>query len=516
MKNHRLINIIDKVLAWLDDKKIAVIALVVLFVSLVPFFYLAHYARPMWDDLAYARDTHAAWLDSGSLIAVAKAAVYTARNSYMSWGGEWLGYVFYGLMPEVFAPYTFWPAPYFFVLINTGSTALLLYYFGSRVFGLSWEYTSIIYAVLFLFMMQYLPSYNIGIYWYVGAVHYIVPHVAFLLSLVCIHRFLVTKAKRYIMLTSLCTLIIGGFSLHYSLMVCLLYATIIVLFFKKGPALWLLVPCVICLAGFIAQILAPSNRGRGGTDFGFNLEYVFVTIWRSFTQELSAPLEYFARVPLLLPAFLIAIVFGWLGLLTSIRNEKCTLSFRYPLAYIIFVFLLNAALNAPRIYAVDMFGVDNASHGPQTVEWLMFFLTWLSAALYCEGWAIKKLSQPREKTPPLTRLLLDVSSFRKAVVFPTLALCLVLLIFWRSTLVNDCFFSRAYEYVRSGDAANYKKQMAEYMDILLDDSIEEAILKPVNDKQGPLIHWIVTGDEDSYHNWSYQVFYRKKRVVVPD
>ncbi|MDR0221685.1 MAG: DUF6056 family protein, partial [Lachnospiraceae bacterium] len=378
---------IDKALAWLDDKKIAVVALVCLLASLLPFFYLAHYARPMWDDLSYARYTHAAWQDTGSLIAVAQAAIRTAKLSYQGWGGEWLGYVFYSLMPEVFAPYTFWLAPYFFVLANTGGTALFLFYFGRRVFGLGWEYISIVYAVLFLFMMQYIPSYNIGMYWYVGAVHYIVPHTAFLLSLVSVHRFLVSKAKWHIFLISLCTLIIGGFSLHYSLMVCLVYAAVIVLCFKKSPVLWLLVPYAVCLAGFIAQLLAPGNRGRGGADFGFNLKYVFVTIWRSLTQELAGPLVYFRNVPLLLPVFLIIAVFGWLGLLASLKDGKCAISFRYPLVYVIFVFLLNSALNAPRIYAVDMFGVANSSNGPQVVEWLMFFLTWLSAVLYLEGWA---------------------------------------------------------------------------------------------------------------------------------
>ena len=505
----------SRLVNWFDDKKIAVLAIMIFVLSVIPFFYLAHYARPSGDDLGHARFAHAAWLDSGSIWEVHKAAIHTVKISYNGIAGEWLAYYINSFMPEVFAPYAFWIGCYLFILSVVIGMAIFSFYFLRRIFGAGWEYAAILSVIILIFTMQYNPNSNISFYWFTGGVKYILPHPFFLLALVFTGKFLIAKSRRYIILISICTFIVGGISYSHSLLVFMIFPILFVCLFRKAKhILWLLIPYIICFAAFIFQAIAPGNKARAGSEFGFDFTSVLFTIINSLKLEFTAPIQYIERVPLLLVALVSVTVFGWLGMTQAIKKGKALISFQCPLLYIAMIFLINSALNAPRIYAVDFMGVDNATSGTMVVEWLFYILTWASAILYIEGWLIKKyFSGGAFAKTGKFGFLTDESRFRRNILLPSLLLCLAIVV-WHKGNLKDSFAYQAYVYVESGAAAEYKWRIAEYMEILLDDSVEEAYLDPINDRQGPLLHWTVMEDETNYVNWTYKAFYRKKRVVL--
>lgn len=98
-------------------------------------------------------------------------------------------------------------------------------------------------------------------------------------------------------------------------------------------------------------------------------------------------------------------------------------------------------------------------------------------------------------------------------MYPLLALCMLMIIFNRGWLKESVDY-RVYEYVNSGQADDFKSQIASQMEILLDDSIKEAYLVPINPEQGPLMHMPVTPDENSFTNQVVRDFYRKDKVVM--
>mgnify|MGYP005789531741 FL=1 len=73
---------------------------------------------------------------------------------------------------------------------------------------------------------------------------------------------------------------------------------------------------------------------------------------------------------------------------------------------------------------------------------------------------------------------------------------------------------QVYEYVSSGQAEDFRAQIKSQMDILLDDSIKEAYLVPINPEQGPLMHMPVTTDENAFTNRVVRDFYGKEKVVM--
>lgn len=164
---------------------------------------------------------------------------------------------------------------------------------------------------------------------------------------------------------------------------------------------------------------------------------------------------------------------------------------------------------APVVYS-EVFDSIEISLGPATVRYFTFIITSFFSILYCEGWIFQKIKYGN-KSKQLDYFM--EKKYRLCIMYPLLALCMLMIIFNRGWLKESVDY-RVYEYVNSGQADDFKSQIASQMEILLDDSIKEAYLVPINPEQGPLMHMPVTPDENSFTNQVVRDFYRKDKVVM--
>lgn len=501
MKNN---SIVTKLIDWMDDKKLAIIAGIILFLSLIPVFYLASYARPSGDDYGYSVLTHAAWQDTHSLAAVFKAGIETVKGMYEAWNGDWFTVFLFSLMPEVFAPYTFFIVPYIMVGINVLGTAVFLYYIVVKIGRMSWEYVLLFASLILLVSYQFIPSTAIGMYWYVGATHYIVPHAVALLALVFGFRYYQTMKIRNIVYASLCMFMVGGSSYFSALLVFMVYAVMMLLFCRKRKDIFfLIIPFAIGAAGFIIQCLSPGNAARAGESFGFHLSDAFATVGQSLLLGISTIGIYFKEKTFIYVVLVCCAIFGWSALL----KRKSEFAFRYPLLFVILMYGIYSAMYAPAVYAA----VD-VSKGPDTMVYFTFLLAAFIAILYVEGWMIAQL-QKKEKKGKWNHIFLSADEYRRKIAMPLLLLCMII------TALNPGWFAdsvdkQVYDYVSSGQAEDFREQIQSQMEILLDDSVKEAYLVPINDDQGPLMHMPVTADEEAFTNRVVRDFYRKEKVVM--
>ena len=79
--------------------------------------------------------------------------------------------------------------------------------------------------------------------------------------------------------------------------------------------------------------------------------------------------------------------------------------------------------------------------------------------------------------------------------------------------LKETTFFNCTSYILSGQAEDYKQQMEERMEILLDDTKKEVELPEMNSEQGPLMHMEVMEDPDAWTNMVVQQFFQKDRVV---
>lgn len=483
-----------------NKRNIALIFVIIFVASMLPIWYLAFFAAPTGDDYGYGVLTHGAWLDTHSVWAVLKAGVETSKRFYQSWNGDWFTVFLFSMMPDVFMPGTYWIACLLMTAVLIGATSYFLYVILVKIFGMSTEYYVMIDVIVLLLSYQFIPSMKIGVYWYTGAVHYILPHAVLLLGWCWIILYFQTGRIQYLFLTIFCSVMIGGSSYQCSLLWFLgILAALIFGIKENKKILFMLIPFVIWLVAFGTQCASPGNKVRAGEDFGFSASWALQTIFLAIGQSVGALVRSFSEWTLVWVFMLFVALIGWKALSEGITEFR----FQCPLIAVIFLFGCYSANFAPAIYS----NVE-VSSGPETENYLFALLALSVAVLYCEGWLQQYLTE--KKSVKLTGM--NERNYGKSIVI--FVIFMGVMVVWQRHEIRTSSDMQIYEYVSSGQAADFKAQIASQMEILLDDSIKEAYLCPINDEQGPLMHMPVTADPDRFTNWATKNYYRKDKVVM--
>lgn len=363
-------------------------------------------------------------------------------------------------------------------------------------------------SILLLASYQFIPSTAIGMYWYVGAVQYMLPHSVGLVGLACMFRFLRTGRLRYLIWLSLCAFIVGGSSYLTSLLFFLVlpFTGLICWRYCGKRVFLLLIPFFICLSGFIIQCISPGNAVRGGDEFGFSISLAMAVVFEALWKGLLTIGIWMRKKTV---AFLLLLAIALFGVETmSGVEEKTGWHFPLPVIFVTLMYGCYSAMLTPVLYA-DEFDSIGASLGPETIQYFTFLLVAAFSILYCEGWLVHRWKERRGEG---FRNFMK-KQYRQRILFPgLLAVCLVIL-FGRGMLGN-CVDKRVYDYVVSGQAEDFKEQIASQMELLLDESVKEAYLVPINPEQGPLMHMPVTTDENAFTNRVVREFYGKDKVVM--
>lgn len=164
----------------------------------------------------------------------------------------------------------------------------------------------------------------------------------------------------------------------------------------------------------------------------------------------------------------------------------------FPVLFAVLSYCVYCASFAPEIYAdVDVSG------GVHNMNYYMFLFMVFGDLVYVQG-ALKHFVKNKRQC----RIFLP-AVFMVAAVW---------LLVFRSDIKQTTTYI-CIEYVWSGQAADFQKQMEYQRSVLLDDSIKEAVLPMTNDVQGPLMNMPVTTDPDAWTNSVLREFYGKDSVV---
>ena len=186
------------------------------FISMIPNWILAFFARPSGDDFGY------------SVFQTLARAARTSVDYWYGWQGTWFTIFLMALQPEVFSPDGYWIVPWIMLTITIAATSLVTYYFLVKRMEFkkgTWGCINI----LFLFMMiQYFPRTKSAIFWWNGTVHYIVPYGLAMAAVYSIFRFVDTAKKRYFAYACLSMFCLGGSSYLAPLLVLIVLGYLVV------------------------------------------------------------------------------------------------------------------------------------------------------------------------------------------------------------------------------------------------------------------------------------------------
>ena len=482
------------------EGKLAFFSIVMFVLSILPILYLTQYVHATGDDYGYSALTHAAWLESRSLIELMKASFATIQKYYIGWQGTWFSVFLFTLQPEVFSPDAYWIVPIlmmFFIIIGTSFVG---YYFLVCKAGMKKSSFVVIDCMALFSMIQFFPSTKSGIFWYNGAAHYVIPYFLSMLSIYYFIRFIDSYKKRYMAGAAVCMALLGGASYLAALSAPIILVLMLICYGKKRPgSFWLLIPLGMELTGLVISFLAPGNKVRGGEYFGFSVYRVLSTIGGSFKNGVETIGIYVKEKPFIFVILLFAAAFIW----SSFEHTNKRVAFKRPLLFCLYMFCTYCAMFAPGIYA----GTE-LSGGVPNMIFQVFVLTTLAEIIYLEGWLYAKKADSGKEMGDGKKARLLGGCF---MIFA----CLLIVFFTRSTLKDTTFF-KCVTYIASGQASDYGDQMEERLAILLDDSKKDVQLPAINQDQGPLMHMEVTKDKEGWTNRVVRDFYRKDSVVEID
>ncbi len=501
----KIVNTINKILQFFNIKKMAWLTSGIFILSLLPIFYLADYDYASGDDFGYGALAHQVWMQTHSFVQLFKTLGGVVRQYYYGWQGTWFSLVLFQFQPAVFNERAYVIVPYLALFCIVGSTSLLLYYLLVKICNMPRSLYAIVTSLLLFASIQFIPRTTSGIFWYNGVAHYIIPHAMALLAIYCLLRFVMEKKKRFYVYGFLLMILLGGVNYLSALLAFLGILLLLICTCRiRRESLYLLLPLLAEGIGLFISMIAPGNKVRGGTNFGFTFEKVCLTVGESVKSAVENIGFYFREKPLVFLLLLVAALFIWEAYMIS----ETTFSFSYPLLILICLFGVYCAMFAPGIYAA----VDTSGGVPNNI-YLTFVLTMFLSAFYLLGWLQKELKQ-RKSSDWIEKHALSGNRWKCLVQLPILLLLAVILLLSKGPMLKQSTDFYCIDFVRSGRAEDYKEQMEERLLLLTDPAVQEVVVPEMNSDQYPFMHMALMGDSKEWTNTVTAKFYGKKSIVA--
>lgn len=465
--------------------------------SLIPLLMLSPVNCATGDDLGYGKLTHEAWTATHSLIEVVKAAGETVRGYYRGWQGTWLSIFLFSFQPEVFSPSAYVIVPVLMLAVWLLATGVTAYELLVKKAGYGKNFFCMVYLLFATAAIQFVPSTKSAVFWYNGTAHYIIPYAIALFGICFYIKFMENKKGNgaayglsYAGLL-ICMALLGGVNYQAALLTPVVTVLLSCCYWqnrdkRKRIGLYLL-PLALEAVGLVISMKSPGNAIRGGENFGFSPGLAVKTILSCFVRGITQAWEYITKHPLLVLIFVAAA----LVVREALKGEKAKKSYPHPVLFTVLSYCVYCAMFAPELYA----GVE-VSGGVWNMNFYLFLFMIFGDIIYIAGAWESRLEEQTE-----------------TAVLPVLALLLLLTLLCRWDVAQTTTV-RCIDYMRSGQAADFKRQMKLQKETLLDENIQEVVLPQINDNQGPLMHMPLTENPDGWTNQVTREFYGKKSVTA--
>lgn len=477
-----------------DAKRNAVCAGIFLVLSLIPLLVLGRYNVMCIDDYNYGARVHDTWAATGSLMQSAQTAWQQSMDLYQTWQGTFVSCFLMGMCPMNFRYETAWLVPVLMIGMFSVSTFVLGRHILYRWLGAEKAGGSFVMLVLLFMYYQVIEAPFEGIYWYNGAVHYVLMQSFWFLALTAVSAGLwIDKRSReaaYCVIAAVLAVIVGGgnlvTALQAEIMMVLLVGYAAATNSRKLMAA--VVPFVTGSIAFLINILAPGNAQRGSSYNGAGYSAV-ASVLLSFYHALAFVIRW-------TPAFVILI---WLALLPVLWKivKRSQQTFRHPVWVTIGAFCVLSAMFTPTLYASGNVGLSRVDNIIQMVYYLCLFMV----TAYWLGYFARRES--------ILGMFLEKAGQRMTVIF-----LLAALVTWAFTADKNTYTSiSALRSLVKGDAETFYAEAMERYALYEDETVLDVVVEPFSAKPALFDFEDLSEDAGYWLNDAVTGYYHKNSVV---
>ncbi len=363
------------------------LSILALVCMLAPLVLIAFDAHPVHDDFPHTLTVAEAWLRTGSLWEVFKAAWARTALMYETWQGTFAAMFLSALQPMVFSPKLFFLTP----LLTLAGLCLSAAYASKsliqRTLHAGPPVFWVFYAALMAMLLQFLPSARELLYWHSGT-PYTVSFTMLFLMLGLLLRFQEKSTKVHSLLRMLslfgCGMVLGGCPYPLGLASAVGFGLLAMgCFRKRSPARWASIAAFAGTAIALGLvIMAPGNFVRQEA-VGLQMSAVGAII-QSISECLEMTAKWFT------PQW-IAVALLLVPLLARPLKES-PYGFEHPCLFLFFSFGVLAAAFVPPIYAtgVEGYRVERVLSSLYMLYVVIVFLN----LLYWTGYAARRWERP--------------------------------------------------------------------------------------------------------------------------
>ena len=467
--------------ASIKGKWVAGISLGLYILSLLPILYLSFFSYATGDDLGKGWRAHRVFVERRGILAFVQAVSEEMHAEYMGREGTWFSNMVLAVPPNVFHERLYTITAWISVISLMAGTFYFLKLVIEKILGLSRNVTISLLSLVCFVSIQYIPYIRGGVFWYTGVMHYQAPYCFALISIYLLYVWLTEGKRSTLAGLFLCMFYIGGS--HYQAMVIsfFLYFILLVAFWfinrenkaSNKPVVWAVGPLLVGIIGFIVCALAPGNNVRAmedGSTMDFSVLRVVATLGKCVASLGKDIVSYFLGKRLLLVMFPLVFLIAWYAG-KNIRKKT-------SLPGLLFVTFLCICTDV-FVYMPALYIGGEVSGGVPNTNFFTFILATTIWLTYFSLFLRQRFDH-----------VLSPYAGSVTILFGLLVLL------GGTTLYKHWIGQTAdymcYQYISSGQLADFREQMKERLEILEDDTIRDAVLKPMNPDQGPYMHMDIT------------------------
>lgn len=459
------------------------ILLIASILAIIPVLLLCFYDRPCADDFSYSISTHASFLRKENIFTIIKFAVDHAKTKYCQSNGSFItsiiqslqtgifGGAYYAICPLIIIIWMFLCIRYLIGTIND-------FYIKEK------KISSYVLALWILsFIILWIPSITEGIYWFNGAVNYMISLFALMMNIgLFIKIFKCKRKKVYIILSCLLSILCAEGNVLVSFTSAVILFILTVLFIIK-KSYYHIIPYIICFIRFLFNVFSPGIFNRANSLSVSSIDYISVV-----KQSFSFSKDYIlSDIDLILILFLFTLT---PYMIRIIKNSTCKISVKKILIIYLLSFLILTAISCVPIAA------NAFAYRVINVIWIIFVLLCI-IDYYC---LIKILHQNN---------ILCFDNISKSIkIIVTIIFCFIIIYGTSSGKYHErsAYILTADE-IKSGVAFAYAQEIDEREKIFINSKNKSVVVEPLYSISDILCFEDITEDKNYWVNTSVAKYF---------